>query len=400
MTRTGRPEGCITLKRPAMDGRPAVYEVRVTLRPAVIVDPVTGHKKRNTQSVTVHGTERDAEKKRRELLGHVDHDTHVKPSKLSLTEHLGTWLTRAIEPAKRPNTVRCYKVIVGHISESWLGRTPLQAIRASHLEAYLATVSIGSLGLYRGVLSSALALAVRDRLILTSPAALKLTVPKPPAGDDIRIQCWSEQEAATVIAAAKQQDEQQSAFYQLALDGGMRRNELLGLGRDDVDVEGRSVFVRRQLASVSPVTFAVTKTGKVRRVAISEETAEALLLHRRTQAELKLRSGDAYHDHGLCFARTEVDPRTGAHLHLGEPLEGLATWMFHRLVASTGVKRIRFHDLRHTSASLSLAAGVRAEVVAARIGDTLATLMRVYAHVLEHHQADAAERLARVLHRR
>ena len=76
----------------------------------------------------------------------------------------------------------------------------------------------------------------------------------------------------------------------------------------------------------------------------------------------------------------------------------LATRRFQQLVATAGVKRIKFHGLRHTCATLLLAAGVPVQVVAQRLGHAQIDMtLRVYAHATPDLQEDAAARLGAVL---
>ena len=110
-----------------------------------------------------------------------------------------------------------------------------------------------------------------------------------------------------------------------------------------------------------------------------------------------MRNRTSYTDCGLVFAREEADlckPQWA----LGQPLETLSENRFQTLVKPAGVKRIKFHGVRHTVATLSLQAGTPPHVVAARLGHSVMELMRTYAHALPNQQQDAAARLGALLH--
>jgi len=147
---------------------------------------------------------------------------------------------------------------------------------------------------------------------------------------------------------------------------------------------------------VEPV-FGPTKTGKSRTLSLGAETIEQLRVHRQAQRELKMKNRTSYVDFGLVFAKEVVDCQT-PQSKLGQPIQTLSEAAFQRLATQAGVKRIKFHGLRHTAATLLLQTGVPPHVVAARLGHSVVMLMQTYAHALPGQQQDAAARLSTLLH--
>ncbi|HSD76329.1 MAG TPA: site-specific integrase, partial [Solirubrobacteraceae bacterium] len=127
------------------------------------------------------------------------------------------------------------------------------------------------------------------------------------------------------------------------------------------------------------------KGGRGRSVALDAATVAALREHRRAQLAERVALGPAWRDHGLVFCRedgTPIRPRTFSRT-------------FDRLAAAAGLPAIRVHDLRHTWASLALAAGVHPKVVQERLGHaSVAITLDVYSHAVPAMQEDAAERVA------
>ncbi|MCL5677076.1 MAG: site-specific integrase [Firmicutes bacterium] len=112
-------------------------------------------------------------------------------------------------------------------------------------------------------------------------------------------------------------------------------------------------------------------------------------MKRPHQAEERLAAGAAYQDNGLVFCT-----------HVGTPLSAtnLVRRDFHRLLESAGLPPIRFHDLRHTSASLLISQGVHLKVIRARLGHSSVQVTGdVYAHLLPDMGRDAAAKLGDLL---
>jgi len=127
-----------------------------------------------------------------------------------------------------------------------------------------------------------------------------------------------------------------------------------------------------------------TRRGR-RKVALDQTTVRALRAHRARQLEERLALGDAHHDRDLVFAEPD-----GTCVHP----DGFGK-AFKRLQAAAGVPVIRFHDVRHTHATLALQAGVHPKVVSERLGhSTVSITLDTYSHVLPGLQEEAAQRMA------
>jgi integrase len=162
---------------------------------------------------------------------------------------------------------------------------------------------------------------------------------------------------------------------------------LLGVRWDDVNLSTGQITVAHTRSEVGGrVVEGVPKSGRVRDVIVTPDTVTVLRDWRRQQAAERLRLGPAYTDTGLVF----VD-ETGAGY-----LPDTVSQAFDRLVEQAGVRRVRFHDLRHLSAVLGIAAGESLYEVSDRLGhSSIAVTEQVYAHLLpEARQKAAAKRQA------
>ena len=187
------------------------------------------------------------------------------------------------------------------------------------------------------------------------------------------------------------------ALWTLAVTTGLRRGELLGLRWEDVDTEARTITVRRSLQRVpgagsagrkSALQFGPPKTaGSERRVAMPPVAARDLqrwAVEQRAEAAAMGRTYDA----GLCFPTAfgnPTDPRSLA-------------YQFGRLLDRAGVQRIRLHDLRHTFASLMVAAGADQKALQQAMGHgSITTTLDLYTHLFAGSQRAGADALGALL---
>lgn len=364
--------------------------------------------RRKQRVLTVEGTRAQAHTRLREELRRLDRGELVEPSRLTVGQWLDQWVESMIRDTRRPSTTDRYRQVIRVHLKPHLGSLLLQKLRAADFHRYYADgrsdrgLAAATLAQHHAILSSALTAAVREGLILRNVAATVAHKPRPQrTADDLRRQCWTAEEARAFLAAADATSPQASALFALALDTGARKNELCGLFWTDLDFGRATVTITRQLTSRGATpTFGPPKRNQSRVVDLALETIARLRIHRQAQAELKMRNRTTYQDHGLVFAK-EWGDTYGRHDSIGNPLQSnnLGQREFARVLERAQVKRITFHGLRHTSATLLLAAGESVHVVAHRLGhaspkETLDT----YAHALPPHGRNAARRLGAVLY--
>ena len=183
------------------------------------------------------------------------------------------------------------------------------------------------------------------------------------------------------------------ALFTLAMATGMRRGELLGLKWQDINFEAGLLQVRRVLSRVPThmperehvYVEAEPKTQKSRRsVMIAPFALEALKKHRVSQLEAKVKAGEFWQDYDYVFCTL-----AGTHLGPNHVVEE-----FKKLLTRAGLPDIRFHDLRHSAATLLLSLGIHPKVVQELLGHTqISMTMDVYSHVLPGMQQDAMRQL-------
>jgi integrase len=168
----------------------------------------------------------------------------------------------------------------------------------------------------------------------------------------------------------------------MAITAGLREGELLGLRWEDVDLDTGKLAVKRLLTRTSDgLSFTTPKRGKARSVRLTGHTVAALKNHRKRQLEERLAAGSLWRENDLVFAST-----------VGTPVDvgNLTYRSFRPLLERAGLPRIRFHDLRHTCATILLSKGTHPKIVQEMLGHaTITQTMDTYSHVLPDMQDGA-----------
>jgi integrase len=197
------------------------------------------------------------------------------------------------------------------------------------------------------------------------------------------------EQSRRLLAAAE--GDRLEALYVVALTTGMRLGELLALSWNNVDLDGAALSVRGTLyRSGGTLNIAEPKTaGSRRHVSLGGIAVDALRRHRVNQTAERLLRGPAWEDNDLVFAN-----------EVGKPIEpsNLRRRSFEPLLVKAKLPRIRFHDLRHSAATLLLSQGTHPKIVSERLGHSRVSItLDLYSHVTPTMQREAAERLDAVL---
>lgn len=353
-------------------------------------DPRTGE--RRLRYSYVRGTRREAERALSELIHRRDNGMDIEPAKTTVAAYLDRWLQDYAQPNVAPSTLVRYRGFARRLTEI-VGQCRLQELRpATVQDAYSRLLAEGLAARtvlhHHRMLRQALHHAVRWQILPTNPADAVL----PPKPRRTTARTLDAQGVNALLAACE--DPQTRTLVFVAVWTGMRLGELLALRWSDLklDLETGAAHVSRTaqyLSSELGVTFGTPKTAHSRRtVALSPETVRVLRKHHTLQLERRLALGDAYHDGDLVFPRRAGEPVPPSNI----------SHAFVRLVKRAGVGPLRFHDLRHTAATLMLRAEVHPKVVSERLGhSTISVTMDLYSHVIPSMQREAAEALDNVL---
>jgi integrase len=187
-------------------------------------------------------------------------------------------------------------------------------------------------------------------------------------------------------------------LFSVALACGLRLGEATGLRWEDVNLETGELHVRQQLQRVGKqLVPAALKTVKSRRtLALPQVCVDALRAHRARQREERLKAGPRWVETGLVFTtHRHCKPGKGLRMKVGAGLHPRNVLrLLHDLLKAAALPRCRFHDLRHSAASLLIAAGVELVEVSMLLGHSE---LRVTADLYSHLQQQTAARAARTM---
>ena len=330
-------------------------------------------------------TKKEANKWRIERLNKIQNGLFYSGPKLTLEEFFEEWLI-ARKDSIKPKTLNQYRQIVGSHINPTLGKIKLNELQPAEIQAlYNEKVNAGigtrTVRLIHSVLHCALGHALRLGIIYRNPSD---AVYKPKA-QKTEMQILDENQVRSFLIAAR--GKRLEALYKVAITTGLRKGEILALKWSDLDWRSGQLNIQRQVQRVpgSGLVFTEPKTKAGRRmIVLGPDTVLGLKEHfKRQLAEIEF-MGDKWQDYDLIFPSSIGTPLSHSNQHK----------KFKRLLEEANLPNIRFHDLRHTAASLMLKQGISVKVVQERLGHSDAAMtLNVYSHTIPGMQKEAAKKM-------
>jgi len=306
--------------------------------------------------------------------------------KQTVKDYLNYWLEEIHRPNIKISTYALYRnnldnhliPTLGHIQLHRLTTDQVQSLCAEKLRHGFKS---GTVRLMYRILHVALKDAVRKkRLALNVCDAVDL-----PRLIQHEIQPLTMEQAQTLLDAARQG--RLECLLTVAIVTGMRIGELLALRWSEIDLTNGILQVRHTVNRIKGfgITESEPKTESSKRsITLPPFVIDALVQHRASQNEARIRAGTKWQELGLVFPNTLGGYLRRPKLHT----------MYKKLLKEAGLPDIRFHDLRHSAATIFLSMGVHPKIVQELLGHSDITLtLRVYSHVLPSMQQDAMNKL-------
>lgn len=328
-------------------------------------DPQTGKRKR--VSKTVNGPKWQAEEVMHDMVDRYNKGDYIHNNHVKVGEYLFSWIERHKHKIQE-TTYNSYMDMIKKHLEPAFRNIRLQELRPSHIYEYQrrkldSKLSKRSVQYHHTILSVALKQAERLELIRRSPTA-SVSAPSP---DKPRNTALKPKQVKKILE--KVEGHYMRDIIIVAVFTGLRKGELLGLKWDCVYFHEETIEIRRAMVRGSKIKEVLKNKNSHREISVSDRVLSTLKKIKKTQAENRLRLGVYYEDQGLVFCKENGQP-----IPYGEP-----TRLFREFAKDCGIKS-KFHDLRHTHATLLHQSGeMELKDISARLGHAqLSTTADIY----------------------
>jgi integrase len=367
-------------RRRRSHGEGSVFELKGRDRKKPWVAQVTLESGKKKQ--TYHVTQQEAIAARRKMLNELEQGKLITAKDQTAGQFLEYWLEEVHKPAVRLHTYVSYRRFLDNHILPEIGHIPLRRLTAEQVQALYSHklkegLSPKSISVMHGLLHTALAQAVRWRRVSYNVC----DDVRPPRLIKREAHSLNPEQAQKLLEAAK--GHRLEVLLTLAITTGMRRGEIVGLKWQDIDFETRSLHVCRTVDCLGGYGFTVsepkTATGK-RKISLPHFVIAMFKEHRAHQLEARLKAGPAWEDHDIVFCDARgrfLDPN---YLHR----------LFQQFLMEAGLLPMRFHDLRHSAATILLSMGVNPKVIQELLGHSrISVTLDIYSHVLPGMQDEA-----------
>lgn len=333
---------------------------------------------------TVNGNKKEAEKVLLNLLNDLENGLLIDESRITLQQYLSTWLEEHVKSNLAPSTYDGYRVNIENHIKPALGNIRLQDLKPLLIQQFInrlyteKKLSPQTIRVVFQHLHNALKHAVRLRLLKLNPAD-GIVLPK---RQKFHGEVYNEDEIISLLKNV--QGTTLEIPVTLAAVLGLRRGEILALKWSDINWESQQIKICRSLIHCSEgyqLVSPKTESGH-RTLDAPSGLMEQLRKHKVQQNKDKLYYGSVYQDQDLVCCNS-----IGGFRDPG----GLSS-SFKKFLNKERLKLIRFHDLRHSNATLMLKFGTPAKIASVRLGhSTIGITMDLYSHVLDGMQQGTAE---------
>jgi integrase len=296
-----------------------------------------------------------------------------------------SWLT-STKSSKKTSTWSHYEQVTRNYIVPRLGLIRLKDLHPEHIQGLYNQLLEQEIGIYtilkiHTVLHSALEYATNLGMVNRNSASFA----HPPKEPITEMAFFNEKQVSQLLIGAE--THRWEALFHLAIATGARQMELLGLKWTDLDWIRQTLKIERQLLRPDGrgIQFSAPKTRFAKRsIALGGMTINVLRDHYERQQGERLAAGEKWQEHGLIFTTS-----LGTPIHPRNLLRD-----FKKLLRYVGLPTIRFHDLRHTAASLMLNNNIPPIVVSRRLGHARASItLDVYGHLIPSMHTDVADKI-------
>lgn len=304
---------------------------------------------------------------------------------LTLGVFLAEWLS-TVSSSGSKGTYFTYSWTVEKRIIPYIGNVNLMDLRPDRIQRYYNHLqqdglSPHAVAVTHKTLRVAMNHAVKLGLIGRNPCSGTI----PPKPEQSEMMFYDDEQVRCLLKTSREIGDKLYPLYFLAIHTGMRQAELIGLKWEDVDWNLSTIQVKRQVRHFKGASYAFlgpkSKSG-TRTIKLGKQALEILRDHKKKQ-EMILGSANGNWTHlDLIFPSSAGTPLTASNIRRD----------FRKLLKASGLPKIRFHDLRHTAASLMLNHGIPVLIVSKRLGHSKPSItIDVYGHIIPSRQEEAAQ---------
>ena len=309
----------------------------------------------------------------------------------TLEEFLSEWLG-TVSSSGSKGTHFTYSWIVQKRIIPYIGNVNLMDLRPDRIQRFYIHLqkeglSNHAVAVAHKTLRVAMNHAVKLGLIGRNPCSGTI----PPKPEQTEMKFYDDRQVKSLLKTAKEIGDRFYPLYFLAIHTGMRLSEIMGLKWEDVNWDLCTIQVKRQVMHLKggSYTFAEVKSRSgIRTIILGKQALELLKAHKMEQQNLISSAGENWKNLDLVFPSNIGTPVTGSNIRRA----------MRKLLRASGLPKIRFHDLRHTAASLMLNHGIPVLIVSKRLGHSKPSItIDVYGHLIPSQQEEAAKLMDKLM---
>lgn len=331
------------------------------------------------------GSKKEAKAREAEIKAHLTQGNYIINNTVTVKSYFEDWMEIYVKHSLKPKTYESYTHICREFVD-YYGSMKLKSLAPLHLTEFYnrlrdrgnnqklvrsqnKRLTENTVLRYYAVINVALKQAVTWQYIAYNPNE-RVKRPKKVKRES---RYYDLEQTKALLMALDCEPIKYQAIIRLALDTGCRRGELTGLEWNDVDLKNGIVYINKTTQQINHQLIEGTPKNNtsIRSVYISEPTIEVLYEYKKHMGNIKDQLGDKWLDSKKVFTSDEGGP-----IHPDVPRK-----IFRRVLEKYKLPIIRFHDLRHTSASLQLSSGANIADISKRLGHSdISTTLNIYSH--------------------
>lgn len=348
----------------------------------------------------------EARKRLAEFIAEIEAGEYIDPSKMKFADFVEEWKEKYGKKHLGEKTYETYLLHLRNRIIPAFGHLKIDEIRPMHIISFLENLaedgirrdgqqgglSSGTIQYHHRILRNIFKRAEEWKVIKESPAAGV----KKPKDTPKETHVYDEKQVSSLFEALDREPIRWQAFVTLAVTSGLRRGELLALEWDHVDLDNGTIHIKQNLTYVKGTGFIIKEPktkNSIRKVAIPPHVIALLKKLKLQKYEERIKADDLWEGGKRFFLFSSWQ---------GKPMHpsSVKTW-WTRFIKRNKLPYIRFHDLRHTSATLLINQGVHMKTISARLGHAnILTTMNIYGHALEEADKSAAEHFETLFNKR